>query len=61
MFYAFQRPKSAHSVSTNAPNAESGSQTVERPKLNLKPRSRPMEQSEGIGDQDRSVICYCII
>ncbi|KAK4803611.1 hypothetical protein SAY86_003428 [Trapa natans] len=51
-----QRPESAHVVSTNALGVESGSQTVERPKLNLKPRSRPLEQSEGIADRDRSSV-----
>lgn len=35
---------------------ESGSQMVERPKLNLKPRSQPLKQSEGIADRERLVL-----
>lgn len=32
---------------------ESGNLAVERPKLNLKPRSQPVEQLEGKNERDR--------
>lgn len=35
--------------------SESGIQIVERPKLNLKPRSQPIEQLEGNIEKERSV------
>lgn len=34
---------------------ESGKEVGHRPKLNLKPRSQPVEQLDGNGERDRSV------
>ncbi|XWS15633.1 hypothetical protein CRYUN_Cryun34aG0018200 [Craigia yunnanensis] len=36
--------------------SESGNQTVERPKLNLKPRSQPIEQLEGNIEKERNAL-----
>lgn len=36
--------------------SEDGSRTIERPKLNLKPRTHPIEQSDGNTDKARSGI-----
>ncbi|XWS12769.1 hypothetical protein CRYUN_Cryun37aG0118700 [Craigia yunnanensis] len=48
-------------VNTSKPGlagSESGIQTVERPKLNLKPRSQPIEQLEGNIEKERSVCVW---
>ncbi|XVF25955.1 hypothetical protein REPUB_Repub13aG0258500 [Reevesia pubescens] len=45
-------------VNTSKPGSagsDSGNQTLERPKLNLKPRSQPIEQLEGKIEKERSV------
>ncbi|XWS19490.1 hypothetical protein CRYUN_Cryun31cG0020500 [Craigia yunnanensis] len=50
-------------VNTSKPGlagCESGNQTVERPKLNIKPRSQPIEQLEGIIEKERSVCVYTL-
>lgn len=41
--------------SLGATVAEGGSKMVERPKLNLKPRSQPLDQSHGRFERDRLV------
>ncbi|XP_021294954.1 uncharacterized protein LOC110424662 isoform X1 [Herrania umbratica] len=46
-------------VNTSKPGlagSESGNQTVERPKLNLKPRSQPVEQLEGNAEKERNAL-----
>ena len=42
-------------VKSSSAGSESGKEGIERPKLNLKPRSQPIEQPEGIRGRDRSV------
>lgn len=39
--------------------ADEGHQAIERPKLNLKPRSQTIEQSEGSADRERSESLLC--
>lgn len=43
------------SVKPSSAGSESGKEGIERPKLNLKPRSQSTEQSEGNSGRDRSV------
>lgn len=38
--------------------AEEGSRAAERPRLNLKPRTQPIEQSDGNADRGRSEISF---
>lgn len=39
--------------------ADEGDQAIERPKLNLKPRSQTIELSEGSADKERSESLLC--
>lgn len=36
--------------------SDSGKESGQRPKLNLKPRSHPVEQLDGNSERDRSVV-----
>ncbi|GMP75130.1 hypothetical protein CsSME_00032326 [Camellia sinensis var. sinensis] len=43
----------ANHANTVLPGSDSGNRAVERPKLNLKPRSQPLEQSQGNSKNER--------
>lgn len=45
----------SNSVKPSSAGSESGKDGIERPKLNLKPRSQPVEHSEGNTRRDRLV------
>ncbi|KAM7506188.1 hypothetical protein LguiB_005092 [Lonicera macranthoides] len=46
----------ALSIKHGLPASESGNQVIERPKLNLKPRSQPPEQLMGNAERERNVL-----
>ncbi|KAL7244017.1 hypothetical protein ACSBR1_016275 [Camellia fascicularis] len=46
----------ANHANTVLPGSDSGNRAVERPKLNLKPRSQPLEQSQGNSKNERTTV-----
>ncbi|XP_052203519.1 uncharacterized protein LOC127808871 [Diospyros lotus] len=46
----------ANTTKSGLSGADNGNQTVERPKLNLKPRSQPLEQLEGNTERERNSV-----